>query len=137
MGRYAMTYADTAAFPQTVGITPVKLGYISAYTKFDGADADVGENSLRAKVPGTYVVEATIALTTDADDNFYLSLYQNGVFTGFRNVGLVTTSGFTNITVRGIVDIDVNDLLEVYINSGTDSSFSVTVGAAQFDMRVI
>ena len=134
MGRYAMTYADTAAFPQTVGITPTKLGYISTYTLVEGAESVPGYNNLRVRVAGTYLVTVSVALNTDADDNFYLSIYKNGIATGFRNGGLVTTSGLGNIGVHGILELDQNDVVEVYINSGTDSTFSVTVGAAQFSI---
>lgn len=137
MGRYAMTYAEASTFPQTVTLTPTQLGYISAYSVADGAEAVPGYNSLRVKVPGTYLVTANIGVTTDTADNFYLSVYKNGVTTGFRNGALVSTDGIGQIIVHAILELDKNDILELYINSGTDASFSVTVAGAQFSMVAV
>lgn len=134
MGRYAMAYAETSVFPQTVTQTPVKLGYISAYTIFEGADAVPGNNALRVKIPGTYLVTATIALNVDSADNFYISIYKNGIATGFRNGGYVSLIGLSNISVHGVLELDVDDLVELYINAGTAGSYAITVGSAQFSM---
>lgn len=132
MGRYAMAYTQTASFPQTVTTTPVKLGYISAYTLKEGMQAVVGENSLIAKVPGIYSILTSVSLSIDANTNVYLAIYKNGEFTGFVSSQYVTVSGISNIVVFGTLELDIDDVVEIYIYSGTDSSYEITVHSSQF-----
>jgi hypothetical protein len=137
MGRYAMVYSETASSPQTVTQTPIKLRQLSPYTLEDGVEAQATFDLLRVRVPGAYLISADIGLTVDSADNFYISIYKNGLATGYRSGEYVDTLGLGNISIHGILELNQNDVVELYINSGADDTYAVTIGSSQFSMVAI
>jgi len=121
------------------GITnvPTKLGNLGAMSWYVGTTVVPTDNKIIIKVQGLYLVFAQITFQKDSaddQDNFHIFLYKNGTNTGFgfaRNL----KSGQYDLGSGSLVaplDLNVNDVLELYIWNDAGASSTITVVDSQF-----
>lgn len=138
LSRYAiMTVNDGLTAQAGITDTPSKLNYISVRSSFYGVTAVPNSNQLVIKLPGVYLVFASVTFkheTDDATDVFTISLYRNGVQTEFMGASALDTgeADVSNVAFFAMIDFDKDDVLELYISSDTAGPATITVIDSQF-----
>lgn len=140
MNRYGIMTVNNAATPQAgVSSTPAKLTNLGATGTYYGVTLDNANNRLIVKVPGLYHIFAQVSFqkeTTDGADNYHIFLYRNGVTTGygFARYLAASVADLGSGSLNAILDLNVNDVLELYVFTDAAGPSTVTVVDAQFGL---
>lgn len=136
MSRYAIMSTNDAIQSQAVYTTPGKLIYIGAQGSYEGTTLDLDAARFYIKVPGRHFVFAQLSfyhLYEDESDTFHVTLYKNGVSTGYK-FSVQLSQYFTNLlsgSLSCILDLEVGDYLELFMHTSA-SPATVTVVDCQF-----
>ena len=140
MNRYGiMTVNNQATTQAGVTSTPSKLLNLGASGTYYGVTLDAPNNQLIVKVPGLYHIFAQVSFqkdSADAQDNFHIFLYRNGVSTGYgaaRNLK-VSMTDLGSVSINAILELNVNDVLELYMHTDDVGPATVVVVDAQFGL---
>ena len=108
----------------STALTKVQIN--SSYIDTHGL-VDTGNYRITAAKTGKYRIYALIYVNNSDTAAFDIYVYKNNVTLLLRNLNKDGGDERT-ITVSGIVELDAGDYIELFIQSGTDTSYSVGAG---------
>lgn len=138
MSRYGLMTTNNAATAQAgFTSTPAKLANIGASGIYEGVNVVHADNKIIIKTPGLYQVFAQVSFAkgaADGADNFHVFLYRNGLSTGFgfARYMAAAVADVGSGSLYGILDLNVNDVLELYLFTDGAGPYTITVVDAQF-----
>lgn len=117
--------------------TPVALNtWESANDGIGGIDAQVNNGQIICRVPGFYVAYCSLTFTVTAGHVIYAEFYQNGLRgAGFRaHAEGIASGGPVNLFIIGAANLDIGDVVQVYVYSDQAGGTNFVHVDGQFGM---
>jgi len=117
----------------TVNDTPTIFRSWEAANSILGVDADNVAGTLTIKQPGVYVGYAMLSFMGTTGDTYFVELRVNGgLGLGFRAGVDGITGGMSHMSVMGAAQLNVGDVISLYVYSDNAAGSNFTLVDGQF-----